>query len=153
MHRQLSIPEWHQYTLEDDAPPMRIRLQGSSMFPLIRSGRDYVTVVPPGGKFVPGEIVLLADPERKRYVMHRVWEVRDDRLLTWGDNCPGPDGWFPLSSVWGKAALIERGSRQIRPDPEKGMRWAAFWHRAGKAYRLLRRCGAGILRRIRNIKA
>ena len=152
MRKTFSIPGWHELALEDGAPPVRVRLRGSSMFPLIRNDLDYVTVAAPGETVVPGEIVLLADPERDRYVMHRVWAVRDGRILTWGDNCRGPDGWFPLSSVWGKAALIERGSRQIRPDPEKGLRWAAFWHLAGKAYRPVRRCGAGILRRIRKIK-
>ncbi len=151
MRRSLSIPEWHRLALEDAAPPVRIQVQGTSMFPLIRAGRDYVTVVRPDGDPAMGDIVLVADPERDRYVMHRAWAVRDGMLLTWGDNCPAPDGWFPLTSYWGKAALIERGKRQLRPDPKKGLRWARFWHPTGKLYRLCRRCAAGALRRLGNL--
>ena len=135
MKRTLSVTEWHLLAEEGNAPPVRIQLQGNSMFPLIRVNRDYVTVAAPDGEFAVGDIVLFADEKRDRYVMHRVWEVKEDRILTWGDNCDGPDGWLPLSAVWGKAVLIKRGRRRIVPEPKKGMRRAKLWHRLGKVYR------------------
>ena len=135
MKRTLSVTEWHLLAEEGNAPPVRIQLQGNSMFPLIRVNRDYVTVAAPDGEFAVGDIVLFADEKRDRYVMHRVWEVKEDRILTWGDNCDGPDGWLPLSAVWGKTVLIERGRRRIVPEPKKGMRRAKLWHRLGKVYR------------------
>ncbi len=151
-YRSLSVQEWHRLALEGSAPPVRIRLQGNSMAPLIRRDRDYVTIVPPEGTPAAGDLVLFSDPGADRYVVHRVWEVKDGKVLTWGDNCPKPDGWLPAPSVWGKVCLIERGGRKITPDPVKGMRWAAFWHRAGAPVRLCGRYGRALARRVKGLK-
>lgn len=153
MNRMYSIPEWHQIALKGSAPPVRFQLHGSSMFPLIRLKRDYVTVVNPEGIPARGDIVLFSDPERSRYVVHRVWDVKEEKILTWGDNCPNPDGWLPIESVWGKIVLIERGSRKIKPDPRKGIRWAIFWHHAGIGYRLCQNYKRSLLHRARKLKA
>ena len=151
MKKTLSIPEWHRMAAEGNAPPVRIMLEGISMHPAIRINRDYVTVVPLDGTPVAGDIVLFRHPGTKRYVMHRVWAVKDGRVLTWGDNCSGPDGWMAPEDIWGKAVLIERGKRNYRPDPRRGMRWAAFWHRAGRFYRFARQIAKRIRDRIRKI--
>ncbi len=141
-----SIPEWHALALEGTACPARILIHGNSMYPLIRINRDYVTICPLKEKPEEGDIVLFADPDRKRYVLHRVWQTEDDRVLTWGDNCLRPDGWIPLEMVWGKAALIERGKRTFVPERQSGMRLARFWHRFGRVWRLMNR----VLRTVRN---
>ena len=151
MNMSLSIPEWHRMAMEGVAPPVRIPLNGYSMFPLVRKGRDFVTVIPPDRELVPGDIVMIAEPDTGRYVMHRVWELRDGEVLTWGDHCVGPDRWVPMDAVWGRAILIERGSWEIHPDPVKGKKWAKFWHQAGKAYRLYERYRNGIIRRIKKL--
>lgn len=152
MNRTLSVSEWHQFASEGNMIPVRITLNGYSMNPLIRGYRDYVTVVPINGIPSKGDIVLFCEPVTNRYVMHRVWDVRNEMIQIWGDNCPRPDGWFALTSIWGKVILIERGKRKIHPEPKKGIRWACFWHQAGKAYRLYKRYKAGIVRRIKKLK-
>lgn len=134
MNKSLSIPEWHQMAMDGNAPPVRIPLNGYSMFPLIRRGRDFVTIIPLDRRLMLGDIVLIAEPDTGRYVMHRVWEIQDDQVLTWGDHCAGPDRWSPLDMIWGRAIRIERGNRVIHPNPKKGMRWAKFWHKARKVY-------------------
>ena len=139
MKRTLSIPEWHALAEEGTALPVRITLMGSSMFPLVRFNKDYVTIMPVTEKPQPGDIVLFPDHVRDLYVVHRVWRIEDGRVQTWGDNCPGPDEWVPLDDVWGKTVLIERGKRVIYPNPAKGLRWAKFWHQAGKGYRVYRK--------------
>ena len=151
MKRTLTIEEWHALTAKGVQIPMRIPLTGNSMFPLVRYGRDHVNVAPLNGSPAVGDIVLFTDPPRNRYVMHRVWQIKDGMALTWGDNCVAPDGWMPVENLWGKAVSIERGKRIIQTDPAKGMKWAAFWHRAGKAYRFGKRIKEGILRRIKRI--
>ncbi len=152
MNRVLSIPEWHRMAQDGNAPPVRIQLNGFSMNPLIRGYRDYVTVIPLKDRPRVGDIVLFCEPGTSRYVMHRVWALRDGHVLTWGDNCARPDGWMPEDTVWGKISLIERGKREIQPDPHKGMKWAKFWHQIGKIYRLYQRYKARIIRRIRKWK-
>ena len=153
MNRTLSVSEWHELSKEGNMIPVRIRLSGYSMNPLIRGYRDYVTVVPIDGILSKGDIVLFCEPGTNRYVMHRVWDIQNGKIQIWGDNCKTPDGWFDPEDIWGKAILIERGKHRICPDPEKGIRWARFWHKAGKAYRLCRRYKRGILRRIKKQSA
>ena len=72
-------------------------------------------------------------------------------FLAWGDSCEKPDGWFPIDAIWGRVVLIERGQREINPDPVKGLRWAKFWHKAGKVYRLYSGYRAAIVRRIKKL--
>ena len=153
MHRSLSVQEWHELAAKGNAPPAHITLSGFSMNPLIRGYRDYVTVTPLQGLPVKGDIVLFCEPDTGRYVVHRVWDIRDGMILTWGDNCLRPDGWFKAEDIWGRVELIERGKRRIHPEPEKGMRWAKIWHKAGKGYRLCQRYKNGILRRIQRLRA
>ena len=149
MKVSLSIIDWHAMCREGTAPQVRILLNGNSMFPLVRWNRDYVTIIPLDRKPVIGDIVLLNRPGTERYVVHRVWKIRNGRVQTWGDHCSEPDSWIPESSVWGRVNLIERGLLRIKPDPKKGKIWAGFWHKAGIVYRFLGRCWHGSKRRIK----
>ena len=149
MNKTLSVPEWHQMAAEGNAPPVRITLGGYSMNPLIRGFRDYVTVKPAEGVIEVGDIVLFDEPGTSRYVIHRVWNLEGDKVQTWGDNCLKPDGWIMKEDVWGKVVLIERGKRVIYPNPQKGKRWATFWHPLGRIYRFGRRIKQGVLCRVR----
>ncbi len=148
MKKTLSVPEWHQLAIQGSAPPVRIPLMGNSMYPLVRYNRDFVTVAPMEGLPETGDIVLFRDHLRDLYVMHRVWNVKEGKVLTWGDNCSGADGWIPVEEILGKAILIERGEKKIIPNPQRGMRWAKFWHHVGKVYRLSVRIKGKIPRRI-----
>lgn len=153
MNKTLPIQEWHQMALEGSAPPVCIPLMGWSMFPLIRYNSDMVTIVPVQEQLQIGDIVLFADKSRKNaYVVHRVCKIESERILTRGDNCSNPDGWLPKESIWGKVVLIERGRREIRPNAKKGMRWAKFWWRAGKAYRFGGKIKGSMLHKIRKLK-
>ena len=40
----------------------------------------------------------------------------------------------------------------VYPDLKKGMRWARFWHKAGKVYRFCKRIKNGLARRIHKLK-
>ena len=151
MNISLPILEWHRMAEDGKAPPVRIPLNGWSMSPLIRRARDYVTIIPVDRKLIPGDIVLIAEPDIDRYVMHRVWEIKADQVKTWGDNCERDDGWFPLDAIWGRAILIERGDRKIKTDPKKGMRWAKFWHQGRKVYHLYDKCRNGMKNRIKKM--
>ena len=140
MKRTLSVTEWHKIAVDGFAPAMRITLNGYSMDPLIRFRKDYVTIEQLKAKPVRGDIVLFSDPNNEeRYVVHRVWKMKDNSVMTWGDNCPGPDGWIPLDNIWGKVTLIERGNRRIHPKPRLGIIWGWTWHQAMKAYHLRER--------------
>lgn len=152
MKQSLSIPQWRAMAQSGTVIPMRIPIHGGSMYPLIRMDRDPVTIMPLQDTFQVGDIVLFSDPEMERYVLHRVWKIDGERVLTWGDNCPCPDAWLPVDAIWGKAVLIERGKRKICPDPVKGLRLARFWHVCGRGYRYGARIVRGVKRRIDRLK-
>ena len=135
MNKSLSISDWHLLAQNGTKIPVRITLNGWSMEPLIRMDKDHVTVVPLDKMPTIGDIVMFEDQNMKRYITHRVWDLNDQKVLTWGDNCLYPDGWLPLNCVLGKIVRIERGKRIILPNPVKGVRWGRFWHHAGKIYR------------------
>ena len=135
MNRTVTVADWHELVKQGTVLPMHIPINGISMNPLIRRNRDYVTIEPMEGIPEIGDIVLFADPYSDLYVLHRVWKLDGDRVLTWGDNCENPDRWMTLDAVWGKAVLIERGRWKIHPKARRGIKWAKFWHPAGKAYR------------------
>ena len=135
MKNHISISMWHQMAMEGTAPPVRFVLMGNSMYPLVRYNKDYVTIAPCEGELKIGDIVLFIDQKRKLNVVHRVWDIRDHMVLTWGDNCAHADGWIPSELIWGKVILIERGKRNIVPNPKRGIHWAKFWHVAGKVFR------------------
>ena len=147
-HKSLSIPEWHDLALQGVNVPTRILIGGRSMFPLVRYQKDYVSIIPVSGTLSVGDIVLIADPARKRYVIHRAWQIEEGRILTWGDNCPAPDGWMPMDRIWGKVVLVERGKRTITPDRDAGMRLARFWHPVGKIWRWAGRVSRPLRRKI-----
>ena len=144
----LSVSEWHRLSLEGTMLPVRTLIGGYSMEPLIRYNRDYVTIIPLSESLAVGDIVLFSDPYQKRYVLHRVWTLENERVLTWGDNCDSPDAWMTVNDIWGKVILIERGKHKITPDARKGLLFARFWHITGRAYRILRGTVSRVYHRI-----
>ena len=147
-NHSLSVSEWHKLSLEGTMLPVRTLISGYSMEPLIRYNRDYVTVIPLSESLAEGDIVLFSDPYQKRYVLHRVWTLENERVLTWGDNCDRPDAWMTVNDIWGKVILIERGKHKITPDAQKGLLYARLWHITGRAYRKLRGTVSHIYHRI-----
>ena len=111
------------------APPIWFTVVGGSMRPLIRRNRDQVMLVSVDPQYVRvGDIVLF--PGRFRtanYCLHRVYQLDGDRVQTFGDGNPRPDGWFPRSRILGKAKLIKRGKQTIDCDDPKVQRRAARW--------------------------
>lgn len=60
---------------------------GTSMMPLLKQHRDLFTVTKKSGeRFKAGDVVLYRRPP-KRYVLHRIIEVRPDDYVILGDNC------------------------------------------------------------------
>ena len=152
MNKSISIPDWHRLSKEETAPPVRIQLNGVSMFPLVRMNLDYVTIAPIRDTPAAGDIVLFMNGNTGRYVVHRLWKTENGEVLIWGDNCPAPDGWFHSEEILGKVVLIERGRRKIYPKPKKGLRWAKIWHKIRPGYYFAGRIKGAITRRIKKLK-
>ena len=134
--RSLSIQEWRQLALEGAMLPVTIRLDGDSMRPLIRRGLDAVTILPLNRPLKIGDIVLFQDSQN-RYVVHRVYRLRDGLVQTYGDNCWNPDPWMPHEKVWGLVPRMQRNGHSYCLDCRLARWWGRGWmffHQVRKIY-------------------
>ncbi len=149
--RTLTIEQWHNIAMSGAAPDMTIPLQGESMTPLIRRNLDLVTIVPLTRPLKKGDVVLFEYP-KGRYVVHRVYRLKDGQVQTLGDHCRYPEPWLPLSSVWGLAAHFRRDGKTISLDCSAARaygRWRmatlpirkVYWSARSLAGRTLRKLG------------
>ena len=113
------------------APPIWFTVVGGSMRPLIRVNRDRVMLVSVQPEEIRvGDIVLFPGRfKTANYCLHRVYRLDGDRVQTFGDGNPKPDGWFPRSRILGKVKLIKRGKKTIDCDDPKWQKRAARWVR------------------------
>lgn len=138
--RSIGIAQWCQLAREGAAPSVTILLEGSSMQPLIRRGKDPVTIVPLQGPLKIGDVVLFTTgPER--FVVHRVWKIKPGQVRTFGDNCWYPDSWIPDACVLGQAICYSRNGQRYRLDTPAARGWGRFWmsiHPLRRCYKKLR---------------
>ena len=113
--RTISIEEWCRLNGEGLRLTARIRLDGNSMYPLIRRMQDYVTVNPVNRKIRKGDIVLFRRADGC-FVVHRVRKIKGQMLVTMGDNCALPDREITADCVLGYITRVERGKRIINTD-------------------------------------
>ena len=125
--RLLSVRQWHALAQDGVEIPMHIKVHGNSMWPLIRSCRDTVTIVALQRPARVGDVVLFESPDGRRYVLHRVWKVHKGRLCTFGDGCSAPDGWIPEENALGLAITVQRGRHLIELNEGVWLLWAKVW--------------------------
>ena len=146
----LGIEQWHALGLEGNMLPVTICLEGDSMRPLIRRGKDPVTILPLSRPLKISDVVLFQGGPG-RYVVHRVRKIRENRVQTLGDNCWNPDRWMPLENVWGLVIRMERNGHVIRLDSSLarflGRVWMAF-HPIRLLYRRCRSLAARIIKKL-----
>lgn len=124
--RTIGINAWYVLVREGSAPPVTIRLEGNSMMPLIRRGKDPVTIAALQRPLRIGDVVLVVIGE-ERYVVHRVWKINGTEIRTLGDNCVIPDPWIAQDCVLGQAVLYSRNNVRHRLDTTAARLWGRVW--------------------------
>ena len=124
--RAIGIAEWCALAKEGSAPPVTICLEGSSMMPLIRRGKDPVTIAPLQRPVRIGDVVLLTTGA-DRYVVHRVWKINGKQIRTLGDNCVNPDPWINEDCILGQVILYSRNKVKHRLDTAAARLWGRAW--------------------------
>lgn len=122
----LPIETWHALSLEGNVLPVKITLDGDSMRPLIRRGRDTVTILPVHRALKKGDIVLFKGGET-RYVVHRIYKIQGESVQTFGDNCYKPDAWIPVQNVWGIVTRMERNGKTCSLDNQASRVFGRLW--------------------------
>lgn len=93
--------------------PLSLMVQGNSMAPFLRDGRDVVTFDKPENLKV-GDIVVF---ERAGYyIMHRIIKIDGSYISTLGDNLSVPETHIPIDNVYGKVISAVRKGKTITPE-------------------------------------
>lgn len=124
--RTIGIAEWCRLAKDGSAPPVTICLDGNSMMPLIRRGKDPVTIIPLQHPLRIGDVVLLTTGTN-RYVVHRIWKIRGENIRTLGDNCVNPDSWVTQDHVLGQVIYYNRNNEKHRLDTTASRLWGRAW--------------------------
>ena len=147
--RSIPMEQWCALAREGAAPPVTICLEGDSMRPLIRREKDPVTIVPLRRELMKGDVVLFRLGER--YVVHRVWQLKEGLVRTFGDNCWNPEPWFPEEQVLGQVVRYVRGGRTHRLDTPAARAWGRLWmaiHPIRLCYKRLRSLAGRCYRKV-----
>lgn len=115
--RSVSVEDWLALAKTGDVMPIKIKLSGQSMQPLIRYNRDYVTVIPMKREPLKGDVVIFFDAYG-RYCAHRIKAINGDCVKTLGDNCPADDGWIKKSDIIGLIIRLERDGKSYNLDSD-----------------------------------
>ena len=147
--RSISMDVWRALAKENAAPPVTIFLEGDSMRPLIRRGKDAVTIIPLQREIMVGDVVLFS--LGKRYIVHRVWQLNGGMVRTFGDNCLYPDPWISETKVLGQVIRYSRNGRMHRLDTPAARAWGRMWmaiHPIRMCYKRLRAFAGRCYRKI-----
>ena len=91
---------------------VRFRLKGNSMFPLLRNGKDEVTLEKcPNESLKPMDVVLFR--YRGKHVLHRIIRREGERLLIQGDGSIVAKEECTVDDVVGKVVQICRSSGKV----------------------------------------
>lgn len=111
--------------------PVRFRLKGWSMFPLLRDGRDEVVLYPcTEDELQPMDVVLFR--HNGRHVLHRIIRREDSLLYIRGDGSFVARELCTVTDVVGKVRFVIRPSGRVLSV--NGWRWrlpGLLWNRTG----------------------
>ena len=121
--------------------PVRFRLKGNSMYPLLRNGRDEVVVYPcVAEELEPMDVVLFR--YRGGHVLHRIIRREGDGLLVQGDGVYASCEQCVVADVVGKVREIYRPSGKLVSVDSWNWRLPSFlwWHTGVFRSLLIRAC-------------
>ncbi len=130
--QDISIAKWSKIAREagscGEQIPLYFYVNGISMTPLIRNKIDQVTILPRMGQVKKGDIVLFgANVGYANYVLHRVYKIKGEQILTLGDGNLKADFWMSLDNIIGVAVSLQRGKRTFNLQGRAAVLWGKLW--------------------------
>lgn len=123
---------------------VKIRARGNSMLPLIRHGKDNVTLQSVNEDSFRKGSLLLVRMAGGSYILHRLIRCRDDEVLLRGDGNLSLIETCNRNDVIAEAVEVERGRRNI---VKGSLRWNMY-HILWPRNPFMRRIALGIYRRV-----
>lgn len=110
----------------DSGGEFQIYPRGTSMLPLLREGRDWVTLVktaePPGSRDV-----ILYKRKDGSYVLHRILKIEETGYVLCGDNQVQMERGVGLEQVIGVVNVFGLKGRRYTPDSARMKLYSLFW--------------------------
>lgn len=93
---------------------IKVPVQGRSMRPFLKEGRDSVVLNLPDGNLKKGDIVVYK--RKNTCVMHRIVDVQQNTVSIMGDNEINPDNGVDKSNIVAVVKEIHRDGKIIRKN-------------------------------------
>ncbi len=120
--------------------------RGTSMEPLLRQGRDLLTVKKKGPERCrAGDVVLFR--HRGKYILHRVVEVREEDYVCLGDNAVSEECGVTDGDILGVLTGFVRKGKEYRTDDPRYRIYSALILRTN-GVRVFCRRAAGKIKRL-----
>ena len=100
---------------------IKLPVQGRSMQPFLKEGRDSAVLKLPDGNFNKGDIIVYK--RKNTYFMHRIVDVQQNTVSIMGDNEINPDNGVPKSNIVAVVKEIHRDGKIIN---QKDFLWKFF---------------------------
>lgn len=104
----------------------RLYPHGTSMLPLLRQGKDSVTLRRVDSPIQKNDILFYQRPDGS-YVLHRVRSVDPEGLTLMGDNQTVPEKGVRPDWVIGRVTRIFRDDREVICDGSRYRRYLKLW--------------------------
>ena len=116
--------------LLNEGTSVKIKTEGGSMVPFITGGRDTVELIAPGSSLKRGDIVLIRRDSGK-YVLHRLYKIKEDGYYILGDGEDFVEGPFSLEQIVAKSRFYyKNGKRKDNDSPDMKIKYTIwFWLR------------------------
>ena len=104
----------------------RLYPHGTSMLPLLRQGRDSVSLRQVDSPIRKNDILFYQRPDGA-YVLHRVRTVTPKELTMWGDNQTAPERGVCPDWIIGRVTRIFRDDKEVSCDGSRYRRYLGLW--------------------------
>jgi hypothetical protein len=111
--------------------------RGVSMLPMLRQGKDTVTLAPVNGKLKKYDLPLYKRGDQ--YILHRVIQVNEDSYVMRGDNCVSKEYGITDADIVGVMTAYYRKDRYGTPDKPGYRAYVFFWCHTHSVRTLIKR--------------
>lgn len=102
-------------------------VSGNSMWPLLKHGRDKITLTQYKGETIKKGDIILFEALPSKYLLHRVTRVSEANFETTGDRNTFRDGTFHKDCIIGKAVKITRKGKCRKIKSPLIRLYSFFW--------------------------
>ncbi len=113
----------------EDGLDVEFTVTGNSMWPLLKNGRDRVTLTLCKAENIKKGDIVLFEALPSKYLLHRVTRVFEKIFETTGDSNTFRDGSFPKTHIIGKAVKITRKGKCYKTDSFLIKLYSVCWMR------------------------